>query len=242
MKRYLFTPFPRNIFMRPWKVQVPIPYLITGSISALIVSFYFGGLLAPHTGMINALLISSAAAIVLFLLTAAVSMPLGDVCAKVGLRKVGFREFLLCVGALLIILAGSAFLTAFWQQILEYFKVPFEKEQALLQLVRGSDLATLLKLLLLTAGLVPVLEELVFRRALYSILLKLGAPVALVGTSVIFGAAHGFLLGFPGLCFMGLTFQCVANRTRNLWCSIILHAMLNATVLLVTFWASKMEG
>ena len=242
MKTYLFTPFPRNIVMRPWKVQVPIPYLITGSISALIVSFYFGGLLAPYVGTINGLLLSSTAAIVFFVVLMVLSTPPGDVCAKVGLRKVGFREFLLCVGALLIILAGSAFLTAFWQQILEYFKLPFEKEQALLQMVRNSDVKTLLKLLLLTAGLVPVMEELIFRRALYGILLKLGPPVALVGTSVIFGAAHGFLLGFPGLCFMGIVFQCVANRTRNLWCSILLHAMLNATVLLVTFWASKMAG
>lgn len=242
MKTFLFNPLPRSIFMRPWRVPVPLPYLITGSISALIVSFYFGGLLAPYVGTINGLLLSSAAAILLFAGLMALSMPPGNVCAKVGLRKVGFREFLLCVGALLIILAGSAFLTAFWQQFLEYFKIPFEKEQALLQMVRNSDMKMLLQLLLLTAVLVPVMEELVFRRALYGILLKLGASVALVGTSVIFGAAHGFLLGFPGLCFMGLVFQCVANRTRNLWCSILLHAMLNATVLLVTFWASKMEG
>jgi membrane protease YdiL (CAAX protease family) len=94
---------------------------------------------------------------------------------------------------------------------------------------------------LLTAFLVPLSEELVFRRCLYELLLKFGAPAAMVGTALIFSAAHGFLLGLPGLFFIGLVFQILCNTTRNLWCSIIAHAMLNATVL-ITAWQSAGAG
>ena len=140
MKQYAFRLFPRSIFARPWKVSVPVPHLIAGSISALIVSFYFGGVLAPYTGMLNGLLISSTAAIAIFCGTVALTVPLGEIGGKVGFRKVSFRELLLCLGALLIILAGSSILTAFWQQILEYFRIPFEKEQG--RLILGEVVIT----------------------------------------------------------------------------------------------------
>ena len=61
----------------------------------------------------------------------------------------------------------------------------------------------------------------------------------MVGTALIFSAAHGFLLGVPGLFFMGLVFQILCNTTRNLGCSIIAHSMLNATVLLTNWQAAQ---
>jgi membrane protease YdiL (CAAX protease family) len=70
-----------------------------------------------------------------------------------------------------------------------------------------------------------------FRRCLYGLLLKIGAPAAFVGTAVIFSAAHGFLPGVPGLFFIGMVFQIVNNTTRNLWCSVICHALHNAIVI-----------
>lgn len=239
MRRYGFTIFPRRIFMRPWRSDVPIPFLIAGGAGALIVSFYFGPRLFSVFGMVNSLIISTVAAILLYCGTLALAFPRGELAQKAGFAKVTLKDLRLCALSLPVMLAGTALITGAAGEMLDFFQINYEKEQALLQLVRRSDTSSFLKLLLLTAGVIPLLEELVFRRGLYALLLKLGAPAAMVGTALIFSAAHGFLLGAPGLFFIGVVFQMVCNMTRNLWCSVISHALLNATVLAVTFAAGK---
>lgn len=239
MKETGFRFFPRRIFARPWKRHIPSPFLIGGSIAALLSSFYGGALLAPLTGTLNGVLIGSCAAVLLFLGCTALSGTPGSMADKIGWRKPSGKEIGICFIALLIMLAGSAVLTFAWQQILEAFNIPFEKEQSLLKLAREGGGMTYLKLFLLTAVAVPFMEELIFRRALYGLLLNLGAPIAFAGTALIFAAAHGFLLGAPGLFFMGLVFQAVSNMNRNLSCSIISHALLNGTVLCITAVAAR---
>ena len=65
---------------------------------------------------------------------------------------------------------------------------------------------------------------------------------ALLLGSFIFAAAHGFLLGLPGLFFIGIVFQIVCGATRNLTCSILCHALLNGTVLLLVKLATFFPG
>lgn len=229
----------RRIFMRPWKEEVPAHFLVGAVIAVLLLSFYGGNLLAPVFGSVNGLILGSCAAVLFFFGGAFLLPPSSRGAARIGLRKVGRRELLLCAAALFVMLAGSSLLVCFWQQLLDFFNISYEKEQGLLVLAKGADSWTLLRLLLLTAVLVPFMEELVFRRCLYALLLKLGAPLAMTGTALIFAAAHGFLLGFPGLFFMGVIFQILCNVTRNLWCSIIAHSMLNASVLLISWTAAR---
>ena len=234
-----FFLFSRRIFMRPWKRTLPAPFLIGGIITVLLVSFYGGTLLAPLTGEINGLILSSCAANLLLFGAIFFFPPRGEGAARVGFRKVRKGDLVLCAESLLIMLAVSALLGYFWQQILDFLLIPYEKEQSLLQLAKGADGYAFVRIFLLTAMLVPLMEELVFRRFLYDLLLRLGAPVAFVGTALIFSAAHGFLLGIPGLFFMGIVFQTVCNVTRNLWCSIITHAMLNSSVLIMTWFLKE---
>lgn len=239
MKKHSFTFFSRRMFARPWRCPVPCTILLAGVIGSLIISFYGGSRLADLTGTLNALIICSAGALFFFGALLAVPSPAGEVCAKIGLKKIKMKDLQLCVLALFIILPGSALLTCFWQQFLEILNIPFEKEQSLLNVVRHGNKATFLQLLVLTAGVIPCLEELIFRRGLYALLARTGPHAAMIVTALIFSVAHGFLLGVPALFFMGLTFQVICNVTRNLWCSIITHALLNATVLGVTFTAAK---
>ena len=231
--------FSRRIFARPWKRAVPAPFLIGAIITALLTSFYGGTLLAPLTGTLNGLIIGSAVANGLLLGGAFLLVPLREGTLRLGLRHVGGKELVLCTAALFIMLTGSMLLCFAWQEFLEFFSIPYTKEQGLVQLAKGADLLTLGQLIFLTAVLVPISEELIFRRCLYELLLKFGAPAAMVGTALIFSAAHGFLLGVPGLFFMGLVFQILCNTTRNLGCSIIAHSMLNATVLLTNWQAAQ---
>lgn len=239
MKKKGFTFFPRRIFVRPWKRDISAPFLIAGSIGALAGSFYLGSLMGRSLGMVNGLLAGTFLALAIFLVCAALSPDEGEISAKIGWRKISFRELLFCCGALLVMVAGSSVITFLWQQFLEAFQIPYQKEQGLLQLARQADKVTFFKIFILTAVGVPFVEELVFRRALYALLLKLGPPAAMIGTALIFAAAHGFLLGLPGLFFMGVIFQMTANMTRNLLCSVLLHAMLNGSVLLMALISEK---
>ena len=225
--------------MRPWKRSLPVPFLIGGIITVLLVSFYGGTLLAPLTGEINGLILSSCAANLLLFGAIFFFPPRGEGAARVGFRKVRKEDLLLCAEALLVMLTVSALLGFFWQQILDLFHIAYEKEQSLVQLAKGADSFVFVRIFLLTAVLVPLMEELVFRRFLYDLMLRLGSTAAFLGTAFIFSVAHGFLLGVPGLFFMGIVFQTVCNMTRNLWCSIITHAMLNASVLLTTWFFAE---
>lgn len=239
MKKHSFTLFSRRIFARPWKRKIPLHFILGGITGSLVISFYGGSRLAGALGAVNALLLCSAAALIFFGAILAFAPAPGSFCSKAGFRKVRFQDLLLCFLALAILLPVSALLTGSWQQILEFFHISYEKEQSFIFLVRQGGKGTYFQLLLLTAAVVPCLEELIFRRGLYALLGKLGAPAAMVGTAFIFSIAHGFVLGIPALFFIGLTFQAVCNITRNLWCSIITHALLNAMVLSITFLASK---
>ena len=231
--------FSGRFYRRPWRRSVAAHWLITGIIGALLITFYCGNKLSIFTGMLNGMIIASFAAALFLLAGAFLIPPAGDGAAKIGFRKIRRKDLGLCLGALLLALIGSALISGCWQMTLDFFHIPYEKEQTLLQLVRGSDTLSLLKILLLTAAAVPLVEELVFRRCLYELLLKLGAPAAMTGGAMIFAAAHGFLAGLPGLFFIGLVFQALCNVTRNLWCSVICHALLNATVVLLAFFFSS---
>lgn len=79
-----------------------------------------------------------------------------------------------------------------------------------------------------TALLVPVVEELLFRGAGYSLLLRYGRPVAIGSTAVLFGLAHGLVLLLPVLVAFGVGLAWVRGRTGSIYPCILLHACFNA--------------
>ena len=230
-KRFLF--FSRRIYARAWRIPLSPPALVTAILGGLFITFYGGSLLAARMDGLWAMNLASFAASGFILLGAAALAPRGHLAGKTGFRKIRKEDLFLIAAGILIIMPVAALLTASWQQILELLNVPYTKEQGLIQLVKGAGRKELFQLFLLTAVAVPLTEELMFRRCLYNLLIPLGGAAALIGTSLIFSAAHGFLLGVPGLFFIGVIFQCLANMTRNLWSSVICHACHNAVVLLV---------
>ena len=231
MKRTGSIGLNRRIYMRSWQTELSVPAQVGGIIGGLLITFYGGGLITRYWGMLAGLIVSSFAASFFILAVMFFHPPFGGFARKAGFRKIEKKNWKTILLGVALITALSPLLTFFWQQILEVLHIPFEQEQGLLQLVKGADRVTFCKLFLLTVAAVPLAEELMFRRCLYGLLLKIGAPAAFVGTAVIFAAAHGFLLGVPGLFFIGLVFQIVNNTTRNLWCSVICHALHNAVVI-----------
>jgi membrane protease YdiL (CAAX protease family) len=103
---------------------------------------------------------------------------------------------------------------------------------------RAGDgpIGVLLLVLLVGIG-APIAEELFFRGLLYRSLEKRwNGWVALVGSSVVFGATHFQPLQFAGLTMAGFVFGGLVKRTDRLGPAIVAHVAFNMTtvVLLLT--------
>jgi membrane protease YdiL (CAAX protease family) len=83
------------------------------------------------------------------------------------------------------------------------------------------------------AALVPITEEIVFRGVGYSLLERLGTPVAIAGSAVAFALAHGLVQGFPTLLVFGLGLGWLRYRTHSVIPGIAVHASFNALALIL---------
>lgn len=84
---------------------------------------------------------------------------------------------------------------------------------------------------LMTCVIAPVVEEMLFRGLiLRSFLRQYPRGAALVGSAVLFGAAHLNVYQFAAGSLMGLLLGWLYDRTRSLWPCIALHAAYNAAV------------
>ena len=84
------------------------------------------------------------------------------------------------------------------------------------------------------AVVAPIVEELVYRGAGMSLLLRFGAPVAVVATALGFGLGHGLVLALPALVVFGLVTAVVRLRTGSVYPTMLIHGLFNATSLIVS--------
>ena len=80
----------------------------------------------------------------------------------------------------------------------------------------------------------PIVEELLYRGAGIALLLRFGAPVAVVATALCFGLGHGLVLALPALVVFGLVTAFVRVRTDSIYPGMLIHGLFNATSLIVT--------
>ena len=79
----------------------------------------------------------------------------------------------------------------------------------------------------------PVVEELTYRGAGVTLLLRFGPTVAVVGTGTIFALGHGLVLALPALLVFGLVTAIVRLRTDSVYPAMLVHCAFNATSLIV---------
>ncbi|SDD67701.1 CPBP family intramembrane glutamic endopeptidase [Auraticoccus monumenti] len=75
--------------------------------------------------------------------------------------------------------------------------------------------------------LVPLGEELLFRGVLMRGLLRYGAVVAVLGSSVVFALFHGFNLALPTALVVGIAAAEVARRSGSIWPAVVVHVVNN---------------
>ena len=82
--------------------------------------------------------------------------------------------------------------------------------------------------------LAPVVEELTYRGLGFSLFAPYGVVLAIVGTGVLFGLAHGLLIGLPVLAFFGIVVGWLRAKTDSVYPGMLLHATFNGVALLVS--------
>lgn len=80
--------------------------------------------------------------------------------------------------------------------------------------------------------LAPTVEELTYRGMGVWLLQPYGTALAVVTTGLLFGLAHGLLVGLPILAFFGIVVGWLRVRTNSIYPPIALHATFNGIALL----------
>jgi len=96
----------------------------------------------------------------------------------------------------------------------------------------SSRAAPFVAFFLVVTVLAPVVEELTYRGLGISVLEPWGAALAVVVTGVLFGAAHGLIVGLPILAFFGIVVGWLRVRTNSVLPGIMLHATFNGIALI----------
>jgi membrane protease YdiL (CAAX protease family) len=83
------------------------------------------------------------------------------------------------------------------------------------------------------AVVAPIVEELIYRGLGYSLLEPFGRWTAIVVVGVAFALSHGLVEGFPELALFGCALAWLRSRTDSVFPGMIVHAIFNATALIV---------
>ncbi len=97
----------------------------------------------------------------------------------------------------------------------------------------SASAGSFLMLFVLLVVLAPVAEEVFFRGFLFRLIRgRCSGLATVVSTAIAFAALHGSPTVLPWLVFMGIVFGTLVERTKSLYSSIMLHAMVNGLTVL----------
>lgn len=77
----------------------------------------------------------------------------------------------------------------------------------------------------------PFVEEATFRGLGFSLIVPYGQALAIVGTGVLFGLAHGLVEALPVLVALGIGLAYLRARSDSLYPGFVVHALFNALAL-----------
>jgi membrane protease YdiL (CAAX protease family) len=83
----------------------------------------------------------------------------------------------------------------------------------------------------------PFAEELFYRGLGVRVLSAFGAVVAVSGTAILFGLAHGIPVALPPLVFLALGLAWVRLRSGSVWPGVIAHSAFNALGVTYTYFS-----
>lgn len=96
----------------------------------------------------------------------------------------------------------------------------------------SSRAAPFVAFFLAVTVLAPIVEELTYRGMGMSLLVPYGTLLAVVATGVLFGGAHGLLVGLPVLVVFGVVNAWLRLRTDSIYPPILVHSTFNAVAMM----------
>ena len=87
---------------------------------------------------------------------------------------------------------------------------------------------------LVVSVVAPLVEELTYRGLGFGLLAPYASWLAILGTGVLFGAAHGLVAGLPILTVFGIVVGWLRSKTESVFPSMLLHGVFNGTALLLS--------
>ena len=185
---------------------------------------------ALHVAGLSAVALSTAGTLLCFLLPALAGLFLldGDQRGLIALRALS-AQHVLCLAAAGALFVGPAALLA-------------ELPGAALRLCGAEtaqaaavtpDSALFLPMLLQSALLAPICEELFFRGYLMGAFAKAGRGRAIAAAALLFAAAHGVDAAFLPRFLLGCLLGGMARRTGSILAPMLMHGCYNAAVLLL---------
>lgn len=146
-------------------------------------------------------------------------------------EKVGFSVSLLCVLAGLgVVMLGNYPAMA----VRNFFGMFGYQSPSSTSLGGEESLLTIAVEVFVTAMLVPVMEELVFRGVVLSALRRYGIGFSIAASALVFGLAHMDPSSVVFATIAGLVFGFLYAKTNNLWLPILIHALNNLIATLGT--------
>jgi len=87
------------------------------------------------------------------------------------------------------------------------------------------------------AGVAPLVEELTYRGAGFSLLSDAwGRTVAIFGVGILFALSHGLLQALPELATLGCGLAWLRSRTKSVYPGMLVHSVFNSVALASVFW------
>jgi membrane protease YdiL (CAAX protease family) len=139
------------------------------------------------------------------------------------------RALGLTVLSLVAIYAAAAAYTGLLSLIGDYD--PSEEQGLVPDGWDSSRAAPFIAFFLAVTLLAPTVEELTYRGMGIWVLRPYGTVLAIVVTGLLFGLAHGLLVGLPILAFFGLVVGWLRVKTGSIYPPIALHAVFNGVAL-----------
>jgi membrane protease YdiL (CAAX protease family) len=159
---------------------------------------------------------------------------------RAGLRDLGLRPFSPRLGCLLAagVLPASLTFNVFYQSLAYMLSGRMMQPPAILPIF-GGGIGGLVAALIAASVIAPVAEEVFFRGFLLGGLQRrLGAPLALTLSAVVFGLVHLNLPALIPVTFLGLLLGGLYLATGSLWPGIIAHGANNALGLILAYLLS----
>jgi uncharacterized protein len=88
------------------------------------------------------------------------------------------------------------------------------------------------------AVIAPIVEELVFRGAGFSLLVRYGQTVAILAVGILFGLVHGLVAGLVVLALFGVALAWLRAKTDSVYPCIAVHSLFNTIALVVSVTVS----